>query len=125
MDDVLDFMHAAARRMVIYGIRPSEDEVIRHLARILVDQTDALARALKGIRKMPSDIVEKANKAIHKLENEADDVHLDALGELFNGKGYDPITVMKKKEIYEMLETATDRAEDVANILGDICVKNA
>jgi hypothetical protein len=125
MDDVLDFTNAAVRRMVIYGIKPAEDPVIKNFARIIVEQTDQLAKALKGIRKLPSDAVDKSNQRIHKLENEADDVHLDALGELFNGHGYDPITIMKKKEIYDMLETATDRAEDVANILGDIVVKNA
>jgi hypothetical protein len=126
MDDVLDHIHASARRMVIYGIRPKEDEVIRRFARIIRDSVDELTHALKDIRTLPATKdIDQRMRHIHKLENEADDVHLDALGGLFNGKGYDPVTIMKKKEIYDMLETATDRCEDVANILGDIVVKHA
>ena len=52
-------------------------------------------------------------------------VHLDALGGLFNGTSLDPVTIMKRKEIYDMLEQATDRCEDVANVIGDIVVKHA
>jgi hypothetical protein len=112
--------------MVIYGIRPKEDEVIRRFARIIRDSVDELTHALKDIRTLPATKdIDQRMRHIHKLENEADDVHLDALGGLFNGKGYDPVTIMKKKEIYDMLETATDRCEDVANILGDIVVKHA
>jgi predicted phosphate transport protein (TIGR00153 family) len=126
MDDVLDFIYASARRMVIYGIRPKEDEVIGSFARVIRDSVEELTHALKDIRTLPATKdIDRRMRHIHKLENEADDVHLDALGGLFNGKGYDPVTIMKKKEIYDMLETATDRCEDVANILGDIVVKHA
>ena len=126
MDDVLDYVHASARRMVIYGVRPKEDEVIKRFARVLRDSVRELTHALRDIRTLPATKdIDKRMRRIHRLENEADDVHLDALGGLFNGKGYDPVTIMKKKEIYDMLETATDRCEDVANILGDIVVKHA
>jgi len=126
MDDVLDHINASARRMVIYGIRPSEDEVIRRFARILGDSVTELTYALRDIRTLPATKdIDRRMRHIHKLENEADDVHLDALGGLFNGQGCDPVTIMKKKEIYDMLETATDRCEDVANIIGDIVVKHA
>ena len=126
MDDVLDFTNASARRMVIYGIRPKEDEVIRRFARIIRDSVEELTHALRDIRHLSATKdIDRRMRHIHKLENEADDVHLEALGGLFNGGGLDPITVMKRKEIYDMLETATDRCEDVANIIGDIVVKHA
>jgi hypothetical protein len=126
MDDVLDFTNASARRMVIYGIRPRDDEVIRTLARVIRDSVEELTHALRDIRTLPATKdIDRRMRHIHKLENEADDVHLDALGRLFNGNDRDPITIMKKKEIYDMLETATDRCEDVANIIGDIVVKHA
>jgi len=126
MDDVLDHMNASTRRMVIYGIVPSKDEVIKAFSRILSDSVSELMLALKCIRHLPAGKeVEKRMRHIHHLENEADDVHLDALGGLFNGLGLDPVTIMKRKEIYDMLETATDKCEDVANIIGDIVVKHA
>ena len=124
MDDVLDFINASVRRMVIYGVDPTKDEVIKQFARNLIETTDELARALKCIRHLPSNTFEKRARTIHSLENRADDLHLDALADLFCC-GLDPVTIMKKKEIYDMLEVATDKCEDVANVLGDIIVKHA
>jgi predicted phosphate transport protein (TIGR00153 family) len=126
MDDILDHMNAATRRMIIYAVDPRKDEVIKSFSRILCDSVDELMKALKTIRHLPTGKdTEKYMRHIHRLENEGDDVHLDALGGLFNGMGLDPITVMKRKEIYDMLETGTDKCEDVANIIGDIVVKHA
>ncbi|MEM2869471.1 MAG: DUF47 family protein [Thermoplasmata archaeon] len=124
MDDILDFVNASVRRMVIYGIDPTKDEVIKQFAENLSQTTDELTRALKCIRHMPSNTFEKRARAIHSLENKADDIHLDALGDLFSCS-LDPVTIMKKKEIYDMLEVATDKCEDVANVLSDIMVKHA
>ena len=60
---------------------------------------------------------------IHRLENEADDVYFRAIGELFN-KATDPLTVIKWKELYEILENATDRCESVANIIESVILKH-
>jgi predicted phosphate transport protein (TIGR00153 family) len=126
MDDILDHMNAATRRMVIYAVDPRKDEVIKSFARILGESVDNLMKSLRGIRHLPaSEETDRSIRHIHRLENEADDVHLEALGNLFNGMGLDPVTIMKRKEIYDMLETATDKCEDVANVLGDIILKNA
>ncbi len=125
MDDILDFINASTRRMVIYGVDPTKDEVIKRFAQILARMVEELDSALQCIRELPSDELEAKSRAIHRLENQADDLHLDALGDLFNGTGGSPIEVMKRKEIYDMLETATDKCEDVANVLTDIMVKNA
>ena len=61
---------------------------------------------------------------IHRLENEADDIYLRAIGELFKNQT-DPITLIKWKELYEVLENATDRCETVANIVESIILKHA
>ena len=61
---------------------------------------------------------------INSLENEADRVARDAVGRLFEEQR-DPLTIIKWKEIYETLEAATDRCEDVANVLENIALKNA
>ena len=60
---------------------------------------------------------------IHRLENEADDVYFRAIGELFQ-KSNDPMEVIKWKELYEILENATDRCESVANIIESIMLKH-
>jgi hypothetical protein len=126
MDDILDHMNAATRRMVIYAVDPRKDDVIKSFARILSESVEELMKALRGIRHLPAGKdTERYMRHIHRLENEGDDVHLEALGSLFNGMGLDPVSIMKRKEIYDMLETATDKCEDVANVLGDILIKNA
>jgi hypothetical protein len=126
MDDILDHLNASTRRMIIYGVDPRKDDVIKHFSRILCESVDQLMKALRGIRHLPAgEDIERHMRNIHRLENEGDDVHLDALGGLFNGMALDPVTIMKRKEIYDMLETATDKCEDVANIIGDIVVKHA
>jgi uncharacterized protein Yka (UPF0111/DUF47 family) len=61
---------------------------------------------------------------INRLENIADQVSRDAIAALFTG-GHDPVEIMKWKEIYETLETATDRCEDVADILERVVLKHA
>ncbi len=61
---------------------------------------------------------------VNRLENEADQVSREAIGRLFDG-GYDPITLIKLKELLEILETASDKAEDVANVLETVVLKNA
>ena len=61
---------------------------------------------------------------LNRLENEADDISRKALGELFEG-GYDTTDIIKWREIYEHMESATDRCEDVANTLEGIALKNA
>jgi predicted phosphate transport protein (TIGR00153 family) len=126
MDDVLDHMNDATRRIVIYGVDPRKDEVIAAFSNNLCESAEDLAKALHSIRHLPAgEETDGLIRHIHQLENEADDVHLEALGHLFNGGGVDPVTVMKRKEIYDMLEGATDMCEDVANVIGDIVVKHA
>ncbi len=61
---------------------------------------------------------------VNRLENEADQVSREAIGRLFDG-GYDPITLIKLKELLEILEEASDKAEDVANVLESVVLKNA
>jgi len=61
---------------------------------------------------------------VNRLENEADRVHQDAIVELFDHE-HDPIAVIKWKEIFDFLEAATDRCEDVANLLEGVIVKHA
>ena len=121
LDDVLDFIHAASDRLLTYKItQPSPSAAV--LAAIILTQAEELGKAvslLKKDGKLLAHCVE-----VNRLENEADQVARAAIGRLFDG-GYDPITLIKLKELLEVLEAATDRAEDVANVLETVVLKNA
>lgn len=121
LDDVLDLMEAASDRMVLYKIEASTPEA-RELANILVHMTLEIEKAIKNLPTM--DGIAEHCVEVNRLENLADQVTKKAIAALFNGD-QDPITIMKWKEIYETLETATDKGEDVVNVLEAVVLKNA
>lgn len=123
LDDFVDYMDATANRLVLYEIGETT-EGMRSMGSLIVRQSEELQKAVGGLRqlKRPQD-AERACIEVHSLENAADAILNEAISELFQGD--DPIFILKHKEIYEYLETATDKAEDAANIIGDIIVKNA
>src|SRR5690606_20493801 len=111
---------AAARAIVMYDIRSFTEEA-RQLARITADLGVSIRSAVSMLKK-PNGINEHFVE-IHRLENEADDVYFQAIGKLFKDPS-DPIHVIKMKELYEILENATDRAESVATIIESIVLKH-
>lgn len=120
LDDICDYIDAAARAIVMYDIRTFSAEA-RQLARITRDMGVAIKSAVSMLKKpngMNRHFVE-----IHRLENDADDVYFQAIGKLFKD-ATDPVRVIKMKELYEILENATDRAESVANIIESIVLKH-
>jgi uncharacterized protein len=124
MDDIMDFVEAAAERITLYELVDMTPE-IRELAGVLVKSTEKVAVALKGLRNMKhaAPILE-ACVDINRLENEADAILRIAVARLFR-EAKDPILVIKWKEVYENLENATDRCEDVANIIEGVVLENA
>jgi hypothetical protein len=124
MDDVMDFVEAAAQRLVVYDIHEPTPE-LADLARTLLHGAERVLEALSGLRnlKNPDLILEKCVE-INRLENEADVQLRAAIAKLFK-EAKDPIFVIKWKEIYELLETATDRSEDVANIIEGVVLENS
>ncbi len=121
LDDVLDFMNAAATRLIMYNIlQPPVTSA--ELAGIIVLQTEELARGVSLLEK--NDGVLKHCDEVNRLEDEADHVSRKAIAGLFE-KEKDPIQLIKIKELYEVLETATDKAEDAANVLEAIVLKSA
>ncbi len=126
LDDVLDEIEGvAARFQMFHVVKPTPESV--QLARILEACALALQKAvaeLPRIRKDGRDAVMPHVIEVNKRENEADDLTRRVVSDLFSGK-MDLLEVVKWKEIYTRLEHATDRAEDVTNILENICVKNA
>jgi hypothetical protein len=125
IDDVLDLADAAAERLGLYDLDHVLPEA-RELAAVLVAQTLKMAEAvgaLRNMKKNPAAILE-ACKEMNVLENQADTLTRRTMAKLFK-RGNDPLTVMKWKEIIDLIEDATDRAEDVANVIEGVVLENA
>jgi predicted phosphate transport protein (TIGR00153 family) len=124
IDDVLDLTDAASERLGLYKVGAIIPDV-RELARILVAATETMQEAVRGLRsiKDPKHILE-ACKQINVLENQADTVLRQALARLFNSD-FDPLSVIKWKEILDLVESAIDRTEDVANVIEGVVLQHA
>jgi predicted phosphate transport protein (TIGR00153 family) len=124
MDDIIDFIHAAADAMFIYKIE-SPTQRSRELADILVQGTVEVEKAVCGLRHRSElkQIMERCVE-INRLENMADRIYRAAMAELFFDT-MDITQVIKWREIYEHMESATDRCEDVANVLEGVALKHA
>ena len=124
LDDVMDFIEAAARTAFLYKIT-QPTEAARALAAVVLKITYKLNDVMPLLRRRDQfeQILEQCVE-INSLENEADDVHHAALAELFDNTK-DVREIIKWREIYEHLESATDRGEDVANALEAIVLKHA
>jgi hypothetical protein len=124
IDDVLDRVDTAVDRICLYKIDKPMPEA-KELARCLVRSTALIGEMLPGLRKIqrPEDMRIKVRE-VHRLESEADAIERQALARLFEGNP-DPIHVIKWKNIIEVLESATDKCEDVANVIEGIVLKNA
>ncbi len=122
LDDILDFVDAAANRMLLYKITGPTPEA-KKLTDILTQSVDEIIKAIPLLRNLrkPQEILQRCID-INSLENEGDQVLREAVARLFED-GKDPVFIIKWKEIYENLEAAIDRCEDVANILEGIVLK--
>ena len=123
LDEVLDYIDGSAEKMFYYNINNTDSHMIE-LAKIIHMSTVEIEGAVKGIRsiKDPRYIEERCIE-VNRLENLADDVLANAVTDLF--KTTDAIQIIKLKDIYENLETATDDCEDVANVLSDIAIRHS
>jgi hypothetical protein len=124
MDDIMDLVEAAADRLSLYGI-PTMTKEVSDLARCLVTSAEHVLGAVTGIRDLKKmNGIQEHCVEINRLENVADKILRSALAKLFREEK-DPIAVIKWKEIYETLESATDRCEDVANVIEGVVLENS
>ena len=121
LDDVLDFMNSAAERIAMYKITNPPPAAAR-LSKLILSQCEELGSAVGHLRKN-GEVLARCVE-IKRLENAADDTSREGIGRLFDSEK-DPINLIKIKELLEVLETATDKAEDAANVLETVVVKNA
>jgi len=124
LDDIVDLIHAAAVAMFIYKI-DAPKEGAKNLADIIVSASKEVAVALGQLRPRPKLIqVLKHCIEINRLENAADSVFRSAMAELFDNCT-NTADIIKWREILEHMEGATDRCEDVANVLEGVALKHA
>ena len=123
LDDVTDFIHAAADAMFIYKIECPASRA-QELADIIVQAATEVEKALPQLRR-PKELKQILERCveINRLENAADTVFRSALAELFEDST-DIAHIIKWREIYEYMESATDRCEDVANVLEGVALKH-
>jgi predicted phosphate transport protein (TIGR00153 family) len=120
LDDVMDAMDDAANLLTLYKI-PSIRPGVRDIIAMLTAQTREIRAALQMLEKYKG-VLERSIE-INRLEHEADEIHRRLIGALFE-EVKDPILIIKWKDVLTYLERATDRAEDVANLLESIVVKH-
>ncbi len=124
IDDVLDLTDATAERLILYEVGPIP-QAAKDLARVLVPCCEKMKEAVRLMReiKHPSQIL-AACREIKGLESAADALGSGAIAALFKS-GADALTIIKWKEIYDLLETATDRCEDVADVIEGVVLEHA
>lgn len=123
LDDVLDGVEACASRFEMYDIR-EKDEYITLFGDILLRSANQIKKAIYLLTDKKLLAIREPNIALNELENQADDLLRVCIKSLFTNVK-DPIELMKRKEIYEMLEQTTDYCEDVANTLESIIMRNS
>ncbi|HNE92789.1 MAG TPA: DUF47 family protein [Chitinophagaceae bacterium] len=122
LDDIADYIYASSKKISFYKVNPN-DSGIQKLAELVLQGTTEISKAVKGLRDMKHlrEMTEALVK-VNSIENQADDVFDMSIEMLFNQEN-DFKEVIKKREIYQALETATDKCEDAANVIESIIIK--
>jgi len=124
LDDILDLIDSTSERLWLYEITEVQPEA-RDLGQVLVNAVAEVRKAMTQLRNLKDrDAIINTCKEINSYENEGDALIRRAVARLFRDK-MEPITVIKWKEIYDYLEDAIDRCEDVANVLEGVALEYA
>ncbi|MGA2992452.1 MAG: DUF47 family protein, partial [Candidatus Korobacteraceae bacterium] len=121
LDDILDFVNGASDRLLTYNI-DNPPAAAAEVAALIVRQAEELAKAVSMLGK--HDGILPHCVEINRLENMADTIARGAIGKVFEEEA-NPVRLIKLKELLEVLETATDKAEDAANVLETVVLKHA
>jgi len=124
LDDVADFIHGASNRMDLYKVTKATEPMIE-IAALILEATEHVSKAIHELRDLKNirNITDSCVR-INSVENKADYIFDKAVADLFEYEK-DAITLIKHKEVLSAMEDATDKCEDVANVLESILVKNA
>jgi uncharacterized protein Yka (UPF0111/DUF47 family) len=121
LDTVIDLVDGTARRAQMFHITEAR-EPARRLTDVLVRASDAIQAAVASMKK--TKVVTERAREVKRLEEEGDAIYHEAVGALFAGSP-NPLEVIKWKDLYDTIEDALDKCEDVANVLESISLKHA
>ena len=124
LDDIADYIYASAKKINFYRVNPN-DTGIQKMAELIEQATIHIQSAVQELRNMKN--LRKITEAlvrVNDIENQADDIFDLSIEKLFNEEN-DFKEVIKKREIYQVMEIATDKCEDAANVIESIIVKYA
>jgi predicted phosphate transport protein (TIGR00153 family) len=120
-DDVLDYMYSVMNRIVLFEVTGPTDSMVK-FAGIVRASVEQMHQAFISMRKLDKTEIDRRLIEVDRLENEADVLLNESVATLF--KSPDVINILKLKEIYEHLETVTDKCEDVSFVLRDVLIKH-
>lgn len=124
LDDVADYIYATAKKINFYKVDPNDSGILK-MADAIQEAVLAVNAAVKELRNLKNTqkIIECVIK-INSIENQADDIFDLSIEKLFDSD-IDAKSLIKKREIYQIMEVATDKCEDVGNVIESIVVKYA
>jgi len=125
LDDIADYIYSAAKKINFYKIDPISDQGIQKTAEAIKEAVAAVKAAVMELRNLKNTqkIIECVIK-INSIENSADDIFDMSIERLFDSD-VDAKELIKRREIYQVMETATDKCEDAGNVIESIVVKYA
>jgi len=124
LDDVMDAIDQAAKTMLFFEIKSVPDK-LREMIKVLTQAQEQVVDAVKLIPGFKyGEKIREIHKEIHSLENKGDAIHHAGIIELFRDNADDPLLVIKLKEIYETIEQANDKCEDIADIIENIVLEH-
>ena len=122
LDSVLDLAEEIAAMLVLYNVRVPSVYLLE-ASTLLVAAVDQLRQAIDGLEGLKG--LDKHWIEVHRIENEGDALYRNAISELFSKGVYEPIEVIKWNRIYDLMESAFDKCEDVANVIENLVIKNS
>ena len=123
LDDVLDLIEETTERFILFKVQSIMPTAVE-IARVIQQQAQEINHVIPKLRDMRHERIIEHCIEINRLENAGDRLLRDAFARLFDGSP-DPLNVIKWRELYELMEAATDKCEDVANVVEGIVLKNA
>jgi predicted phosphate transport protein (TIGR00153 family) len=124
LDDICDFIYSAAKKINFYKVNP-DDATFHKMADLILSSCTEVRKAVIELRDMKNlRKITDAMVAINSIENQADDIFDLGIEKLFETEP-DAKEVIKKREIYQVMEIVTDKCEDAANVIESIIIKYA
>jgi predicted phosphate transport protein (TIGR00153 family) len=123
LDDVMDLMEAVTERFILFKVQQMLPQA-KEIAKVIQQQLQEMQRMIPHLRRMRRESIMPHCVEINRLENTGDRLLRTAFAALFDGS-YEPLVVIKWRELYGLMEEATDKCEDVANVIESIVLKHA